>query len=64
MRMRTLIAWEPEQMAEVGRLVADEGRGRVAPGVPDAMAGPSHQGESWGMGQPTDRQCRRRQATR
>jgi hypothetical protein len=56
MRMRTLIAWEPEQMAEVVRLVADEGRGRVARGVPDAMAGPSHQGESWGggTGQPSD----------
>jgi hypothetical protein len=56
MRMRTLIAWEPERMAEVVRLVADEGRGRVAPGVPDAMAGPSHQGESWGggTGRPTD----------
>jgi hypothetical protein len=56
MRMRTLIAWEPEQMAEVVRLVADQGRGRVAPGVPDAMAGPSHHGESWGggMGRPTD----------
>ena len=56
MRMRTLIAWEPEQMAEVVRLVADEGRGRVAPGVPDAMAGPSHQGESWGGGMGQRRQ--------
>jgi hypothetical protein len=56
MRMRTFIAWEPERMAEVVRLVADEGRGRVAPGVPDAMAGPSHQGGSWGggTGRPTD----------
>jgi hypothetical protein len=55
-RMRALIAWEPEQMAEVVRLVADEGRGRVAPGVPDAMAGPSHRGESWGggAGRPSD----------
>jgi hypothetical protein len=54
-RMRALIAWEPERMAEVVRLVADEGRGRVAPGVPDAMAGPTHGGSSWGgMGRPTD----------
>ena len=56
MRMRTLIAWEPERMAEVVRLVAMDGRGLVVPAVPDAMAGTSHQGESWGggMGTPTD----------
>lgn len=54
-RMRTLIAWEPQRLEEVVRLVADEGRGRVEPGVPDAMAGPTHQGESWGgASQPTD----------
>lgn len=55
-RMRTLIAWEPERMAEVVRLVADEGSGPVAMGVPDAMAGPAHSGESWGggAGMPTD----------
>jgi len=47
-RMRTLIAWEPQHMNEVVRLVADEGRGNVAPGVPDPMAGPSHVGEAWG----------------
>jgi hypothetical protein len=56
MRMRTLIAWEPQRLDEVVRLVADEGRGHVEPGVPDAMAGPSHEGGSWGggAGQPTD----------
>jgi len=47
-RMRTLIAWEPQHMNEVVRLVADEGRGDVMPGVPDPMAGPSHVGEAWG----------------
>jgi hypothetical protein len=56
MRIRTLIAWEPERLAEVVRLVALDGRGFVAPAVPDAMAGTSHQGESWGggVGTPTD----------
>jgi hypothetical protein len=47
-RMRTLIAWEPTQLAEVVRLVASEGSGVVAQGTPDAMAGPMHAGESWG----------------
>jgi hypothetical protein len=50
MRMRTLIAWEPERMAEVVRLVADQGRGEVRPGLPDPMAGPAHHGEGWGGG--------------
>ena len=56
MRIRTLIAWEPERLAELVRLVAMDGRGSVAPAVPDAMAGTSHQGESWGGGvaTPTD----------
>ena len=35
--MRTLIAWEPERMAEVVRIVAGAGSGTVAPGVPDVM---------------------------
>jgi hypothetical protein len=37
--MRTLIAWEPERMAEVVRIVADVGSNGVAPGVPDVMTG-------------------------
>ena len=37
--MRTLIAWEPEHMAEVVRIVADLGRTEVQPGVPDVMTG-------------------------
>ena len=35
--MRTLIAWEPEKMSEVVRIVADLGRTEVEPGVPDVM---------------------------
>jgi hypothetical protein len=37
--MRTLIAWEPEKMAEVVRIVADLGSTEVQPGVPDVMTG-------------------------
>jgi hypothetical protein len=37
--MRTLIAWEPERMAEVVRIVADLGQTEVQPGVPDVMTG-------------------------
>lgn len=37
--MRTLIAWEPENMAEVVRIVADIGSNRVGTGVPDVMTG-------------------------
>jgi hypothetical protein len=37
--MRTLIAWEPDDMAEVVRLVADLGNTEVQPGVPDVMTG-------------------------
>lgn len=37
--MRTLIAWEPEHMAEVVRLVADLGSNQVDSTVPDVMAG-------------------------
>jgi hypothetical protein len=35
--MRTLIAWEPEHMAEVVRIVADLGSTGVEQGVPDVM---------------------------
>jgi hypothetical protein len=35
--MRALIAWEPEHMAEVVRIVADVGSNEVATGVPDVM---------------------------
>jgi hypothetical protein len=37
--MRTLIAWEPERMTEVARIVADIGSNQAAPGVPDVMTG-------------------------
>ena len=37
--MRTLIAWEPEHMAEVVRLVAAIGSNGVETGVPDVMTG-------------------------
>ena len=37
--MRTLIAWEPEQMAEVVRIVAHIGNGVVETQVPDVMTG-------------------------
>ena len=37
--MRTLIAWEPEHMKEVVRLVAYIGSSGVEPGVPDVMTG-------------------------
>jgi hypothetical protein len=37
--MRTLIAWEPERMAEVVRLVADLGSNQVDTTVPDVMTG-------------------------
>jgi hypothetical protein len=37
--MRTLIAWEPDRMDEVVRLVAHIGSNPVATGVPDVMAG-------------------------
>jgi hypothetical protein len=37
--MRTLIAWEPERLAEVVRIVSDLDSTAVEPGVPDVMAG-------------------------
>jgi hypothetical protein len=37
--MRTLIAWEPEHLAEVVRIVSDVGNTTVGPTVPDVMAG-------------------------
>ncbi|MFL5473739.1 MAG: hypothetical protein ACJ8AM_15405 [Gemmatimonadales bacterium] len=38
--LRTLIAWEPEHLNEVVRLVAYLGSSGVEPGVPDVMTGP------------------------
>jgi len=55
--MRTLIAWEPESMAEVVRIVASAGSGTVEPGVPDVMVSlPSNgvTGSSSPPGAPTD----------
>ena len=37
--MRTLIAWEPQNMVEVVRVVADVGSNAVEAGVPDVMTG-------------------------
>lgn len=37
--MRTLIAWEPDRMAEVVRIVSDLGSTAAEPGVPDVMTG-------------------------
>jgi hypothetical protein len=37
--MRTLIAWEPQRMAEVARIVAHIGNNQAATGVPDVMTG-------------------------
>lgn len=37
--MRTLIAWEPEKLAEVVRIVADLGSTEFDKGVPDVMTG-------------------------
>jgi hypothetical protein len=37
--MRTLIAWEPDDMAEVVRIVADPGSNGFGAGVPDVMTG-------------------------
>ena len=38
-RFRTFIAWEPDNMAEVVRIVADIGSSEVEAGVPDVMTG-------------------------
>lgn len=49
--MRTLIAWEPDRMAEVVRIVADIGAGVAEPGVPDVMTGlPTTPPDSAGSG--------------
>ena len=37
--MRTVIAWEPEHMAEVVRMVSSIGTSEAEPGVPDVMSG-------------------------
>jgi hypothetical protein len=50
--MRTLIAWEPEHMVEVVRIVADLGRTEVQPGVPDVMTGLPTGSASGGAGDP------------
>ena len=45
--MRTVIAWEPDNMAEVVRIVADVGSNGVEAGVPDVMTGlPTNTGGS------------------
>ena len=51
--MRTLIAWEPDDMAEVVRIVADLGNTEVQPGVPDVMIGLPTSAGSSGAGDPT-----------
>lgn len=51
--MRTLIAWEPETMAEVVRIVADLGSTEVRPGVPDVMVDLPTNGGSAEGGQPS-----------
>jgi hypothetical protein len=49
--MRTFIAWEPERMAQVVRLVADAGRNEVEATVPDVMNElPTVSGDSAGSG--------------
>jgi hypothetical protein len=50
--MRTLIAWEPDDMAEVVRLVADLGSTEVQPGVPDVMTGLPTSSAPGGGGEP------------
>jgi hypothetical protein len=50
--MRTLIAWEPEKMSEVVRIVTDLGRTEVEPGVPDVMTGLPTGSASDGAGDP------------
>ena len=50
--MRTLIAWEPDDMAEVVRLVADLGSTEVQPGVPDVMTGLPTSSASGAGGEP------------
>ena len=52
--MRTLIAWEPEEMAEVVRIVADTGTTPAGEDVPDVMTGlPTYAGaDSAGGGVP------------
>jgi hypothetical protein len=53
--MRTLIAWEPEHMVEVVRIVAYIGSSGVEPGVPDVMTGlPSGTGQSSAPTSPPD----------
>jgi hypothetical protein len=54
--VRTLIAWEPENMAEVVRLVADLGSSQVKQDVPDVMTGlPADSAPGDGGAPPPDR---------
>jgi hypothetical protein len=49
--MRTLIAWEPEEMAEVVRIVADTGTTPAQEDVPDVMTGlPTYAGSDSAVG--------------
>lgn len=51
--MRTLIAWEPETMAEVVRIVADTGSSPAGEDVPDVMTGlPTFGGTDSAVGTP------------
>ena len=53
--MRTFIAWEPDRMAEVVRLVADAGSNQVERGVPDVMTGlPTNAGGDDPPSRPTE----------
>ena len=51
--MRTLIAWEPQNMAEVVRIVADVGSNGVETGVPDVMTELPSPGATDPSGTPT-----------
>jgi hypothetical protein len=53
--MRTLIAWEPDNLAEVVRIVADPGSYHVEQGVPDVMTGlPTHEADGTGGATPPE----------
>jgi hypothetical protein len=51
--MRTLIAWEPEHMAELVRIVAAIGSNQVETGVPDVMTGLPSTAAAGSSGSPT-----------
>jgi hypothetical protein len=52
--MRTLIAWEPDRMNEVVRLVAHIGSSEVQPNVPDVMSGLPGAASDSGQSTPPD----------